>query len=1079
MRFYYPLIGLLATIFSFQTILAQGVAINLDASKLTQEIDAKLSEAQRKGSVERASISIPWFENEQLTLELEEASQFAPALQAQYPEIRSYRVATPDGIRHGRLNTSPRGVFMVLLGGDGPVGILHENDQLIPSHRLERIDIDAQLGAVACEVEDDVKEHNHDHAERSQVNSCFQFGATLRQFRMALACTGEFATNNGGSVASVNAAYNNRLAEINVIYEVDAAVSFVLIPGNDVLINFNASTDPYSNPSNSFTSLDEGEIYIEGLINDADYDIGHSVHDVVGGGSASGRAGLGVVCVTGAKARGWSTLFNGFSLAIIQHEIGHQFNCQHTNFGCNSTGAQRYEVGRGNTIMNPGTIPDCIGANAVNTINPISSIYLHVGSIVALENHISTTGSCFTSVSTGNGAPSSDASAASGNTIPANTPFILEGGGSDPEGASLTYCWEQFDTDGTSTGIPTATANSTVAPLFRSNFPTSDPNRYLPNLNTILSGVASDGSDGELLTNVSRTMTFRLTTRDGTTGNACDETSVSVVNTGAPFQITSQNTATTLTANGSNTATVTWDVAGTTANGINAANVDILFSDNGGSTFSFTIAAATPNDGSHTFIIPAFATSSGRIMIRGTGNIFLDINDAPITINVGGGCAAREVSISPAAPVTAPAGDASLDLSLSPDFGNQLSNPFTFVIDGSGLSGQSVLENADNPGIDCTTRNFVGSHEIQPVFAGSNASYNFSSNASNTAGQFFQSATLFENGFQGDCTDYLGATLATTAANNVSSVSYSTTLNTSSIYDLVGFGIGSGTGSINVTFTGGNLFDGPPNPGAGFFYTYGIVDEGTGNISAFDPLADLSNATNFPAGTYTVFGASVENGTNVNSFVGGTKAAFVNAAALQSICARVSSNDIMVTITGAPLPVELISFSGSAKDYGNHLTWASASEIGTEFYQIERLDGAKWNAIGTVATNGVASEYDFTDAETADGRYYYRLAMFEGDGSIDYSSTISILRNANEKEALKVFPNPSTSGGFTLQWSAKKQANNVQIFDALGRLSKAYVITNQNTPSLQIQSGLAPGTYTMTILYATRETETVRIVVVP
>jgi hypothetical protein len=102
----------------------------------------------------------------------------------------------------------------------------------------------------------------------------------------------------------------------------------------------------------------------------------------------------------------------------------------------------------------------------------------------------------------------------------------------------------------------------------------------------------------EALSNVARTYNFRFTVRDnraGGSGNNSDDAVITVNATAGPFSVSSQNTATTYS--GGTSQTVTWNVAGTTANGVNAANVDILWSTDSGNTWT-TLLAGTPNDGS-------------------------------------------------------------------------------------------------------------------------------------------------------------------------------------------------------------------------------------------------------------------------------------------------------------------------------------------------------------------------------------------------------------------------------------------------------------------------------------------------
>src|SRR5690606_7133824 len=82
--------------------------------------------------------------------------------------------------------------------------------------------------------------------------------------------------------------------------------------------------------------------------------------------------------------------------------------------------------------------------------------------------------------------------------------------------------------------------------------------------------------------------------------------------------------------------TVTWNVANTTASPVNCALVDIYLSYDGGLTYPVTLVEDHPNDGSVSFNVPAgMTTTTGRVMVKASGNIFFDINNANITINAG------------------------------------------------------------------------------------------------------------------------------------------------------------------------------------------------------------------------------------------------------------------------------------------------------------------------------------------------------------------------------------------------------------------------------------------------------------
>ncbi|MGR6320956.1 M12 family metallo-peptidase [Micromonospora soli] len=268
--------------------------------------------------------------------------------------------------------------------------------------------------------------------------------------------------------------------------------------------------------------------------------------------------------------------------------------------------------------------------------------------------------------------------------IPVRTPFALTGSATDSDGDPLTYLWEQNDRGG-ATGTALVNNTKVNGPLFRVfgtaayvspsdtlkyhspglNAVTTDPTRVFPDMAQILAGntnaragacpaapappptggasnVPADLVDcySEFLptrdwvgfTN-DRTMHFKLTARDGRPGGGgvgSADVAVVLAPDAGPFLVTSQGSAAVL--DGGSMQTVTWDVAGTDGAPVNATQVRITLSADGGKTFPYVLAEQTPNSGSATVALPNVATKQARIRIEAVGNVFFDLNDADLTI---------------------------------------------------------------------------------------------------------------------------------------------------------------------------------------------------------------------------------------------------------------------------------------------------------------------------------------------------------------------------------------------------------------------------------------------------------------
>lgn len=156
---------------------------------------------------------------------------------------------------------------------------------------------------------------------------------------------------------------------------------------------------------------------------------------------------------------------------------------------------------------------------------------------------------------------------------------------------------------------------------------------------------AMGGLKGEVLSPVARPMKFKLTVRDNRAGgggvassgsDGCQTTSVFQVNVvgTTPFTVAVPNGGETWT--GGTTQTVTWNVAGTNAAPVNAADVKISLSTDGGLTYPTVILASTANDGSESITVPALPSTitTARIKVEAVGNIFFDISNSNFTIDV-------------------------------------------------------------------------------------------------------------------------------------------------------------------------------------------------------------------------------------------------------------------------------------------------------------------------------------------------------------------------------------------------------------------------------------------------------------
>ncbi|MEJ5106953.1 reprolysin-like metallopeptidase [Chryseobacterium sp. MYb328] len=743
--------------FENKTSIRNPKLFNLNIDGLKNAL-AKAPKRLAVGEKSEVIISFPNSDGKMENFKVKENSNFTPELAAKYPDIKSYvgqGLEDPNSTVY--FSISPLGLSSMEIYGDKSAVFIEPYSKDLSTYVVyKKSDKNDDLSKFECTVIDVAKKgvSNTSIAARPNADD-----AKLRTFRLALSCTGEYTTYFGGTKAQALAAMNNTMTRVNGVFEKDFAARMVLIANNDAVIYTNASTDPYSASSGMSSWNSQLQSTLTSVIGEANYDIGH----LFGASGGGGNAGcIGCICTNGSKGSGYTSPADSipsgdnFDIDYVAHEMGHQFGGNHTfSHGNEGTGVNM-EPGSGSTIMGYAGITS-------QDVQPHSDAFFHAVSIQQITNNIKAK-TCSVNTNTGNSIPT--ANAGSDYTIPKGTPFVLTGTGTDADGDSLTYIWEQMDNASSSQTGASSAASATKAsgPNFRSWAPTTVPTRYFPRMASILAGATTTAGSEitvEALSSVARTLNFRFTTRDnkaGGSGNNSDDAVITVNSTAGPFAVTSQNSATTYT--GGSSQTVTWDVAGTTANGVNTANVDILWSTDSGNTWT-TLLSATPNDGSQAVTIPNASTTTGRLMVKGSNHIFFDVNNANISVNAGSG---TPDTVAPTAPTLAASGTTSTSTNLS----------WSGATDNVGVTGYDVYMGASLIGSTASTTYTVTS--LTP-----STTYSFSVKAKDAAGNASSSSnTVNVTTLAGGGTvTYCSASASNTADERIGNVKFGTINNTS------------------------------------------------------------------------------------------------------------------------------------------------------------------------------------------------------------------------------------------------------------------------------------------------------------
>ncbi len=604
---------------------AQAAYFRLDYAAASRDLlDASRRKAPLRLRLPMPDGSMPYFV-------LTDSPVMEPGLAAKYPDIRTFLGHREDNPRiWGRFDITPAGFHGYVLGMQSPV-IIDPVSQDDPVHYqvLYRKDLPQPPAHFYCELENEAPDNpagDPSGGAGAALLTPRTESVQLRTYRLALATTGEYSIKFGSNKASILAEVVTAINRVNSITERDFAVHLNLIDNTDTLFFMDPNTDPYTN-GNTQAMINENPQAISQFIPLNDYDMGH-----VFGTGGGGLAQLQSVC-TGARARGVTSAghLDGdeFYVDYVAHEMGHQFGANHTFNNCsgfaggNENAGTAYEPGSGSTIMSYS------GACGANNIQFDSDPYYHVASLMEITDYMINGfgSSCAVKTDANNHYPVAEIPLEDGFYIPIRTAFMLQGIGSDEDGDSLSYNWEEFDLGPLS---PIGNPQGNV-PIFRSVPPNPKPYRFFPRLATIYSG-STDIK--ELLPTYSRDLTFQFVVRDNHPGGgaaAWARVAFHATADAGPFVVTSPGLSDNEWEVGEY-AEVTWNVANTDQAPVNCQWVNIRLVHGFDYDNSILLGTHLPNSGTAYVQVPSLTGTGYHLIVEAADNVFLDAATGVLSI---------------------------------------------------------------------------------------------------------------------------------------------------------------------------------------------------------------------------------------------------------------------------------------------------------------------------------------------------------------------------------------------------------------------------------------------------------------
>jgi hypothetical protein len=165
-----------------------------------------------------------------------------------------------------------------------------------------------------------------------------------------------------------------------------------------------------------------------------------------------------------------------------------------------------------------------------------------------------------------------------------------------------------------------------------------------------------------------------------------------------------------------------------------------------------------------------------------------------------------------------------------------------------------------------------------------------------------------------------------------------------------------------------------------------------------------------------------------------------------------------------PLPVTLINLSASCASSKVELSWQTASEWHSDYFQVEySLDGTEWLALEKVPAAGNSTslqQYTYSDLTPSRLMRYYRLKQVDLNGQYEIYGPIASECIVDGMD-FTIYPNPSSTSATIQLLNTKKETAEIKLLDISGKefWSQELELVNGTTSMVLSTENLAPGIY--------------------